>query len=315
MAKTGRPQVLLKLRIDGPGIRSGGITVPDLVAICDQAQSAVNRQAEAMEGRQALRPGPKTAKVRQECTLELVGLGKGSTTLHFALAKPQQPLPIPHMTTFGAEVVARVASTVKSLTSRKKASDGFDPGVMDSLKTMGDVFEKRSITRIEWVVPRADGRAQIRAIYTKTGRARVAEWFKAPSHRVVTVEGTLEMADFKQTDQKCRIHPPLGSAVICTFEKDKADEIYSLLRKSVRLSGEATVNPHTARIESVQVRNLTLLEPLSLGARDFFSGKTIQELAAIQGVRPLEDVSLLAGGWPDEENVDEVLEEIYRQRE
>src|SRR5450759_2278589 len=107
---TKRTKPLLKLRIQGPGVRQGAISVPDLIRICQAAQDAVNRQAEAMRGGQSLRPGPKSAVVYQECTLELTGIKKGSTILPFGLAKPQQPLPMPEMTTFGRDVVREVAS-------------------------------------------------------------------------------------------------------------------------------------------------------------------------------------------------------------
>src|ERR1700688_910656 len=117
MAK--RTQPLLKLRIEGPGIRSGAISVPNLVRICQAAQDAVNRQAEAMRGGQSLRPGPKSSVVYQECTLELTGIKRGSTVLPFTLAKPQQQLPMPELTTFGREVVREVATAVQKIGSRR----------------------------------------------------------------------------------------------------------------------------------------------------------------------------------------------------
>src|SRR5213594_1382774 len=84
-----RSKLLLKLKIDGPGVHAGRISVPDLVQICDKAQSAVHRQAEALAGQRTLRRGPVTSDVREECTLELVGISKGSAVLSFDLAKPQ----------------------------------------------------------------------------------------------------------------------------------------------------------------------------------------------------------------------------------
>ena len=49
--------------------------------------------------------------------------------------------------------------------------------------------------------------------------------------------------------------------------------------------------------------------------RSFFEPKTLQELAKQQGVRPVKDVSVFAGGIPTDEDIDEMLEEIYRLRE
>ena len=141
---------LLKLKIAGPGVQSGAISVPDLVRICQHAQAAVNRQAEAISGERTLRPGPVTAAVRQECTLELIGVSKGSVELRFDLAKPQMPLP--EMKDFGTDVVIAVGAVIKALGA--DAEEHFDPGVLDSLKNLGDVFDDGSITKIEWVVPR-----------------------------------------------------------------------------------------------------------------------------------------------------------------
>ncbi len=49
--------------------------------------------------------------------------------------------------------------------------------------------------------------------------------------------------------------------------------------------------------------------------QSFFEGRSIQELARTQGVAPVTDLSVFAGGIPDDEDVDEMLKEIYRLRE
>jgi len=53
-----------------------------------------------------------------------------------------------------------------------------------------------------------------------------------------------------------------------------------------------------------------------LGDRSFFEGKSIQELAQSQGVGPVKDIAVFAGGIPDDEDedIDEMLDEIYRAR-
>jgi len=52
-----------------------------------------------------------------------------------------------------------------------------------------------------------------------------------------------------------------------------------------------------------------------LGGRSFFEAKTLQELAQAQGVGPVKDISVFAGDFPEDEDIDELLEEIYRLRE
>jgi hypothetical protein len=49
--------------------------------------------------------------------------------------------------------------------------------------------------------------------------------------------------------------------------------------------------------------------------RSFFEAKSLQQLAREQGVGPVKDISVFAGGFPEDEDIDEMLEEIYRLRE
>jgi hypothetical protein len=310
---TKRTKPILTLRIQGPGIRQGAISVPDLVRICQAAQNAVNRQAEAMQGGLSLRPGPKSSVVYQECTLELTGIKKGSTVLPFGLAKPQQPLPIPEMTTFGRDVVWQVATAVKSLGSRRAPKDGhFEPGLLDSLRDMGEVLNK-DVTKIEWIVP-GNGRRPIKAVFDRRVRERVAERIKSPSTRAQTVEGVLEMADFKEQDHKCRIHPVIGQPIVCTFTPEQEQGVYDALRKPVKVEGIATINPHSGRVESIAIGKLGITEQLLIGAKEFYSGRSLEQLAEAQGTAPLTNPRVLVGGWPEGDDLDEFLEDIYSSR-
>ena len=48
----------------------------------------------------------------------------------------------------------------------------------------------------------------------------------------------------------------------------------------------------------------------------FWRTKTTEELAAEQGVKPVENIDDLRGGfWPEDESIDEFLEEVYRLRD
>ena len=265
-----------------------------------------------MRGGQSLRPGPKSAVVYQECTLELTGIKKGSTVLPFTLAKPQQALPIPDITTFGRDVVVEVATAVKSLGARKPTKRCFEAGLLDSLRELGEVLDK-DVTKIEWIVP-GNGRPAVKAVFDKRVRDRVLECIKAPSTRRETVEGVLEMADFKEQEHKCRIHPPVGPPILCTFTPEQEQEIYDALRKPVRITGTATINPNSGRVESIVTQSISVIEPLLVGAKEFHSAPSLQQLAEVQGVAPLTDPKVLIGGWPDAEDIDEFLEDIYSSR-
>lgn len=55
------------------------------------------------------------------------------------------------MAAFGEEVIAKVAEAIESLGHDNGGS--VDPGVLDSLKNMGEVFD-RNVANIKWIAPR-----------------------------------------------------------------------------------------------------------------------------------------------------------------
>jgi hypothetical protein len=312
-----RPKYALKVKVEGPGVHSKSIAVPDLLKICAAIQTAVLRQAEAMErpSAQTLRRGPITATAQEECTLELMGISGGSTGLLFRYAKPQQPLPLPGAAHFADDVIAQVAEAVKDLGGRKQRLRNMDPGVLGSLKDLGDVLEKKTITRISLSVPRHDGkRRTIRAVLNSVTRQRIGALMKVPTHTELVIEGRLEMADFKEAGKLCRIHPPIGLPLQCSFDPELEDQVYSALRHPVRLIGTAKLNPNTGKPDEMKIEKLEILDELLLGAKDFFASRSLEQLADAQGVRPLTDPEELKGGWPNDESPDEFIETIYQSR-
>ena len=176
------PKYVLKVKVEGPGVHKKSIPIPELVKICSAIQTAVHRQAEAMEkpAAKTLRSGPITASAQHECTLELTGIVSGSTGLLFRYAKPQQHLPLPDAMSFGAEVLARVAETIKDFGGKKPPRAEADSGVLASLQELGNALESKTITRISLKVPHRNGRARyINAVLTPSVSERIAKYIKS----------------------------------------------------------------------------------------------------------------------------------------
>lgn len=310
MKRKGADAPILQVKVRGPGVRSGRIPVPDLIRICQEAQNAVARQAEALQGRKTIHPGPVSTAIQEECTLELIGIRKGTTTLQFGLAKPQ--LTLAGIVSPGIEAVSELADTIASLGNDRKKE--VDPGVLLALYGLGSLAEGKRISEIDWI-PRASGkRKRIVTSLTRKVRDEVAERLSKPRRVIAQVDGILDMADFKPSDRKCRIDPAIGVSITCTFEADKENDIYALLRKAVRVTGDAVLQPYTDRVDCLHIRNIEPLSSLALGEGNFYAQSSIQQLAEAQGVKPLKSVSILHGGIPDDEDIDGFLEEIYNAR-
>jgi len=306
------PKPILRLKLNGPGMRKGRVPIPELILVCKEAQNAINKQAEVLRKKKTYHPGPIEHSIQEECTLELIAIhGNSPTTLDFDLRKPQRALEFSEE--FGATAIREVASTITGL--RKKSADGFDPGVLLRLYSLTGAITPKLISRIDWITPSRNGHGRkISAAITKTVRARVAKRLSNPRKALVEVDGVLEMADFKKEDYKCRIDPPIGAPVMCTFEPQRADEIYGLMRKYVRVKGQGTIHPYTDKIELMHIDEIVPLSPMALSDQSFFANPSIADLMAASNVQPLDDPSVLAGGIPPDEDLDAMLKVIYDAR-
>src|SRR5882672_3444076 len=303
-----RPKSILRLKVSGPHIKPGRIPIPELLEICEHAQSAVNRQAEVLRGKRGLRPGPTTTVVRTECTLELFAIGKGSAALSFAGPEPQ-PQPQGHfpemedMEKLGEAAVMRVARDLRAAKGRRWSPANMDVGVRRSFEEMGKVLDN-GVTKIEWIAPAVRGKSsQVKAVFDDSVRERIVDIHES-STKNIELDGRLEMADFKLEDLKCMIHIPGGQRVPCSFSADIEEDVYEALRRVVRVTGTATVNPKTRKYEHIDLSTVKVLNPpLGLGD-DFFKVLTLEQLTKVQGVDPTFDLRTLEDAWPEGEDVE-----------
>jgi hypothetical protein len=241
----------------------------------------------------------------------LVGIKGGCATLQFDVAKHQVTLE--KIGTLADEAVDELAATLRSLENGKQKTD-IAPGVLRSLYNLGAVLETKRITSLQWIVPRRVGHKRVSVEITKPILKKIASKLSAPRNATLTIDGILDMSDFRPSDRKCRIDPPLGVPLDCTFDPEKDDVILKLMRRPVRASGQAEIQPFTDRPGILHIDTIQELPSLELGKGLFFSNLSFAELAASQDVKPLKNASQLASGVQDEEDLDSILEEIYSSR-
>jgi len=316
-----RPRTILRLRVAGPGIRPGRIPIPDLLVICGEAQSAVTRQAEAMLGGKSLRTGPARETVRAECTLDLFAIGKGSATMSFAQPESnqtlqqelndvlQEPLDIQRL----SEVAVR--EVVQSIQEIKKGDiASVAPGVIRSLQGMGALLSN-GVTSIEWIMPRAAGRKRTSAVFDRMVYERIVPHPKETEQRKpIQLDGILEMADFKESDLKCSMHMAGGYRATCSFDAARADDVYAALRHLARITGTAVINRTTKRPEDVRLTSVIVLDPFLANADAFFKGLNLEQLARAQGVDRDHNIDSPRDVWPENDDIDAFLADIYSRR-
>lgn len=311
MSKRKRPKSILTLKVRGPHIKSGRIPIPELLVICEQAQTAVNRQAEVLRGKRGLRPGPTATLVKDECTLDLFSIGPGSAVMSFAGPEPKPQT----QADLGLDIdklgEAAVREVVMSLRAAKKKTPlEMDIGVKRTFQEMGKLLNN-GVSRIEWSTPGLRGkRSRVTAVFDEDARARIEETAQDAFTTPVNIDGRLEMADFKLGDLKCIIHTPDGQRVTCSFTTDIEDDVYQALRHVARVTGTATMTPKTKRVEQIALSSVKVLDPFFGHTEDFFSGLNLEQLTKAQGVDPTFDLRTLKGAWPEDDDVETFLAAI-----
>lgn len=283
----------------------------DLLDLGKHLQSAVERVARVLIGQEdSRRRGPKPAEITATCRLEVVALNRGS--FEIALDLPRDILEGMHL---GFEAVEAMLKGCEELRGEGASlPPGYDLGVLHSLRDLGGAIG-RGIDAIE--IRAQLPRFRHRTVIDRQVHTRIVERIRGPVASLRTVEGLLLMADFRHDGERCRIHPPAGEPITCTFDDSLEETVYQHLRTPVRVVGEAHSDPSTGRISSLKVRDI---EPLStevgdfetVDASEFWTELPLEQLAAKQGVTPVSSLDDLLGAaaslWASDEEFEEFLE-------
>ena len=315
---------MLKIRFDGAAVREGRIPISHLQSFLDGFAKVLQRTARVLLGEaDSVREGPVPRGIREEVEFDLVLLTHGSPATVIGLERSRMNPSLPGMD-FGSEILEKALGGLESA-ANGEADDalppGYDRGVLIAWRSMGRILGS-GVDEIQFSF---NGRTEpLRANLTPPRLARIRERIHEPEINVRTIEGRLLMADFKEDGTRCRVHPSIGDAVICRFGEEQKNEVLENLLQYVRVTGEAEQDAASGKIKSIEIHDVERLKgPLGETAghaessipvtTSFWESRTIKELALLQNVRPIEDVGVIFGTWPGEED-DGFEEEIERLR-
>jgi hypothetical protein len=203
------------------------------------------------------------------------------------------------------EAVSGVSAALKFVNSKRGKAPAPDISVLDSLNSLGEVFAS-GIDNLQWIVPAHNGTKRVSAEFNAKVLPKLKAQLQPPlplakeslgTEPSDSFEGTLEL-----TEGKGRIVPAVGQPKLFNFGSDKAAAVLEATRKPVK----ATVDKKTRKLRDIELAILP-------GKGDFFASKTIDQLIAEQGVRPIDDISVF--GTLSDDEVDALLAEIHQGRQ
>jgi hypothetical protein len=301
-------EVLLSIVLEGEEVTEGKIPVSHLLELLGNLQKALLRTGQnllAHQERTQTSPNPRRLKELLELELVEITHGSSQTVLRFARYLHQPPF---SEMDEGLRVVETALAGIRHI---QEAGDplptGFDRGVLLAWRDLGMLFTM-GVRSIMFALNLPQNPLQVS--YTQSGFETIQQRIKGSQETLLTVEGRLLMADFKETGMRLRVHPALGEPIVCLFDEDQKEEVLSCLLRRVRITGDAFQDPETGKINRIRVRDIEPLEDFTEAAAeipigeeptyDFWNSRSIEELARIQGVTSTPDITRLYGTWPGE---------------
>jgi hypothetical protein len=314
---TDKSPVRLTIHLEGKAVERHRVALQDLILFGQQLQAALARVGTVLSGGTSLKRGRKPAEIAEACSLDLVSMTAGSVSLAFEprLSSPEQAKLFP-ADSLGERALGCLVEGLAHLgigTLDTELPRGYDRGVLLALREGAKILD-HGITAIGFDLR---GRGQrLKASYTPQLHERVVRRIRAPIASQREIEGRLLMGDFRESDLRCRVHPPVGAPIACTFDEAQRDSVLAALTRYVRIVGEA--KEEAGRIVSLKIADIEILDHIGEAeeGRPLFDEKSnLDELATEQGVTAVADFDALLGDfWPQDESADDFIAQVRSWR-
>lgn len=302
-----KKQPLLKFKFDGSAIHDGRILYDDLSTFVSNISLTIDRLINKIQRGESIKSGRPFKKVQSLSALEIASVKRSSFTIELDLRRNGQQFPGWDV---GEQAIDILLRGIESIQEGKPLPNEYDHGVLIKLREAGKIID-RGIDQIRMNSHSSFGTRK--AIYSKPIREQVITRIHRFEQSFTTVEGRLLGIDAKEDRLKCRIEPSIGEPILCQFDESLYEQIVQSVRKFVQARGEATYDMVTGKITMIDVKDLETIDESLLGGiknvppSSFWKSTTFEELAAQQGVYPVDNLSNIMGGWPEDEDVDAFL--------
>ncbi len=283
---------VLRLTLEGPDAEPGRIPAADVARLLQGYERALARAAEARMRRRA-RVGRRGGAVESATHLIFRGIERGSLV---AVLELPELITSDELGLDDAQLGELASEDLIALLREPEREVG-DDRVIEALAQLGDelaIGSRYSALVVEW--QRGAGAVERGVLNAETrrhlaGRRAAAAQHPARNDRVV---GTLVEADFEE--RRAHVRTNDLQRIEVTFTDDQADEIHSALRRPGELDGRITYDSRTNTMLSIELRRIIRSEQLQvlLDSEDFWYHRSVDALAAEQGVSATHDLEALA---------------------
>lgn len=317
-ASRGRPG--LSIKIEGPRVGGARLSANDLATIILRTQQALKRIGQVLYGESSVRQGRKKKEIEELCELFVVGWKPGSAVAEVELAEP--PAQMSLFEYIGEESLKAFLNGMTRIKDEpietfQMVPTGFDPGVLQTCDFLGRVLD-HGVDSVTFQPLRVEAAAPV--TFDRPLREKVRGLLGKPlDQRQVEKVGRLEVLDGHRGVQG-RLWEPDGTKWLCIFKPEHVELLPDAWLRTVRVVGEAVVEPNKERILHVAAV-VPLEEDIAQEAvrkeaerLPFWVSLPLEELAELQGVQPADDLDQISALWPVDDDPDRMLAHILEER-
>jgi hypothetical protein len=295
-------RTVLRVRLTGSDAELGRVAAGDVARMLLGVERAVARAAGHVIGRQVRPTGRRGRTIEDTTRFRLLSVEKGSVVGVLELPEETTNAETMNLDDPSLGELALEGALATAAGERTEQRD-----VAEAFVRLADeigVGTRFAALMLEEDTP--GGRKCV--TLDRPARDRLCKVASAPPHsRDDSLIGVLVEADFESNTARLRTAGRQRIAV--RFAPELADSIQEGLRRQAEFIGEVSYNPKTMDAQSVNLRRIVQGEQLTVGldASSFWTSRTIDELAAEQGVGVVENIDVLRDPEASDEEVDRLL--------
>ena len=281
------------LRLTGDNARLGELYASDLARMIDGVERAIGRAAAQLAGRAPGTVGRLPKAVADASRLRLTDIREGSLVLELAAPNALSEQEAGEQETLeldDSQLAESAIHTVMAVISGSESGFPEAAAALDALAEELDIGE-----RYDALALTEAGDVTHEAVLDRSARERLsgAAPKRTRSDDDETLVGTLYEADFERNT--ARLRTSHGPSVNVRFDDDHAQDIKQALRENSQLQGRMTYNEATSAIVAVDLTEIAPAKQLALmpGVEEFWSRRSLDELAQAQGVGIVESIEML----------------------
>lgn len=269
----------LTVRAIGPATTSGRIPLAELARIASTLQATLERIALSVAGGRK-RAGRRPAEIANAVRLDFVGFSEGSAVLELDRAEPGT---LDDLLTESFDMLTQGLEEIRRTGSRPSGQAGrhFNPTVLNGLANLCGGIGRQNLTSIEFSTEDV-----VHFTLNSETQRYIRQIRRATVEQDTIIVGRLHMGDFDPMTLRCRVDTNLGS-IWCDFDIELKEDVFDNLDQLVAARGTAELHADGV---SVRILHLTEISPM-----DTAKARSLDDLAAEQGISPVADVAQLRG--------------------